>query len=126
MAGADGKDPWRVMDALWGAAAPPAERDTAGPVAFYGRCSTEDNQDPRTSRAWQFGVARRFVEPLGGRVVAEFFDLGQSRSVPWHRRAEAARLLELLKSPDRGWRGVVVGEGTRCWSDCRIRPRCWC
>ncbi len=115
MAGADRKDPWRVMDALWGTAAPSAARDTAGPVAFYGRCSTEDNQDPRTSRAWQLGVARRFVEPLGGRVVAEFFDVGQSRSVPWHRRAEAARLLGLLKNPDRGWCGVVVGEGTRCW-----------
>lgn len=111
----DGEDPWQVLDVLWGVTVSAADEDRAGPVAFYGRCSTEDNQDPRTSRAWQLGVARRFVEPLGGRVVAEFFDVGQSRSVPWHRRTEAARLLDLLKDPGRGWRGVVVGEGTRCW-----------
>ncbi|GLY71252.1 hypothetical protein [Amycolatopsis taiwanensis] len=53
-----------------------------GPLAFYGRCSTEDNQDPETSHGWQLGNARKFVEPLGGTVAAEFFDVGQSRSVP--------------------------------------------
>src|SRR5918999_3698748 len=35
-----------------------------GPVAFYGRCSTEDNQDPETSHAWQLSNAQKFVEPL--------------------------------------------------------------
>ncbi len=35
--------------------------------------------------------------------------------MPWERRPEAARLLAELKRPDRGWNGVVVGEGTRCW-----------
>jgi DNA invertase Pin-like site-specific DNA recombinase len=86
-----------------------------GPVAFYGRCSTEDNQDPETSHAWQLSNATKFVEPLGGHVVVEFFDVGQSRSVPWERRTEAARLLAALKDPYRGWDAVVVGEGTRCW-----------
>jgi hypothetical protein len=47
-------------------------------VAFYGRCSTEDNQDPETSLGWQLGNARKFVEPLGGCVVEEFFDVGHS------------------------------------------------
>jgi DNA invertase Pin-like site-specific DNA recombinase len=47
--------------------------------------------------------------------VAEFFDIGHSRSVPWERRPESSRLLAELKRPDRGWSGVVVGEGTRCW-----------
>ena len=47
--------------------------------------------------------------------MAEFFDVGQSRSVPWHRRPESARLLRALKDPGRGWAAVVVGEGTRCW-----------
>ncbi|TQM85467.1 recombinase-like zinc beta ribbon protein [Saccharothrix saharensis] len=41
--------------------------------------------------------------------------MGQSRSVPWERREEAARLLAALKNPYRGWNAVVVGEGTRCW-----------
>jgi DNA invertase Pin-like site-specific DNA recombinase len=59
--------------------------------------------------------ARKFVEPLGGSIAAEFFDVGQSRSVPWERREEASRLLAQLKRPDRGWSAVVVGEGTRCW-----------
>jgi DNA invertase Pin-like site-specific DNA recombinase len=85
------------------------------PMAFYGRCSTEDNQDPDTSHGWQVGNARKFVEPLGASVVAEFFDVGQSRSVPWERRDEASRLLAALKDPNRGWNAVVVGEGTRCW-----------
>jgi DNA invertase Pin-like site-specific DNA recombinase len=84
-------------------------------VAFYGCCSTEDNQDPETSLGWQLSNARKFVEPLGGTVTAEFFDIGQSRSVPWERREEAARLLAHLKHADRGWSAVVVGEGTRCW-----------
>lgn len=82
---------------------------------MYGRCSTEDNQDPETSRGWQIGNVRKFVEPLGGQVVAEFFDIGQSRSVPWERRVEGARLLAELKNPRRGWDAIVVGEGTRCW-----------
>ena len=84
-------------------------------MAFYGRCSTEDNQDPKTSRAWQLGNARKFVEPLGGQIVAEYFDIGQSRSVPWDRRQEGRRLLQDLKDPAREWNAVVVGEGTRCW-----------
>jgi DNA invertase Pin-like site-specific DNA recombinase len=89
--------------------------DGIGPVAFFGRCSTEDNQDPTTSRAWQVANARNVVEPRGGMIVAEFFDVGYSRSVPWERRPESSRLLAELKRPDRGWSGVVVGEGTRCW-----------
>ncbi|TCC33229.1 recombinase family protein [Kribbella speibonae] len=86
-----------------------------GRLAFYGRCSTEDNQDPATSKAWQLGEAERFVEPLGGEVVEEFFDIGQSRSLPWERREQANEVLQALKNPDRGWQGLVVGEATRCW-----------
>ncbi|WP_414637411.1 recombinase family protein [Amycolatopsis sp.] len=82
---------------------------------FHGRCSTEENQDPETSHGWQLSNAQKFVEPLGGVVAAEFFDIGQSRSVPWERRGEAARLLAALKDSRRGWSAVVVGEGTRCW-----------
>jgi DNA invertase Pin-like site-specific DNA recombinase len=88
---------------------------TVGALAFYGRCSTEDNQDPETSKAWQLSNAAKFVRPLGGFIVAEFFDIGQSRSVPWERRNAASRLLSELRNRDRGWAGLVVGEGTRCW-----------
>lgn len=58
--------------------------------AFYGRVSTEDNQDPEASRAWQLSRARALVEPRGGRIVMEFFDVDKSRSIPWSRRPYAA------------------------------------
>jgi DNA invertase Pin-like site-specific DNA recombinase len=106
---------WATLDALLGVELAQAPDEGLGALAFYGRCSTEDNQDPETSLAWQLSNAQKFVEPLGGRIVTEYFDIGQSRSVPWERRAEAAQLLAALKSRDRGWNAVVVGEGTRCW-----------
>ncbi|WP_188989414.1 recombinase family protein [Saccharopolyspora thermophila] len=108
-------DPWATLDDLLGVEVVDAVEEGIGPVAFYGRCSTEDNQDPETSHGWQVNNARKFIEPLGGTIEAEFFDVGQSRSVPWERRREASRLLAALKDPRRGWSAVVVGEGTRCW-----------
>ena len=112
----DQADPWATLDELLGIEAVAADPEqSVGELAFYGRCSTEDNQDPETSRGWQLSNARKFVEPYGGGVSAEFFDVGQSRSVPWERRREGARLLAALKDPRRTWNAVVVGEGTRCW-----------
>ncbi|HET6500880.1 MAG TPA: hypothetical protein VFG87_08975 [Amycolatopsis sp.] len=108
-------DPWATLDDLLGVEVVETVDAGIGPLAFYGRCSTEDNQDPETSHGWQLGNASKFIEPLGGTVAADFFDIGQSRSVPWERRAEASRLLAALKDPNRGWDAVVVGEGTRCW-----------
>ena len=67
--------------------------------AFYGRVSTEDQQDPESSRNWQLTRSRQLVEPVGGEIVAEFFDIGQSRSIPWSRRPEAARLLDFSAIP---------------------------
>ncbi|MGW4743039.1 recombinase family protein, partial [Nocardia xishanensis] len=89
------------------------EPSTDRRFAFYGRCSTEDNQDPETSYRWQRGNAEKFV--ADGAIVEDYFDVGQSRSVSWHRREEAARLVSDLKSHTRGWSAIVVGEGTRCW-----------
>jgi len=50
--------------------------------AFYGRVSTEDWQDPVTSRARQRDQAAALVAGHG-RIVAEFFDTGYSRTLPW-------------------------------------------
>lgn len=111
-------DEWSTLDELLGmeaAAETPTTEEGIGRLAFYGRCSTEDNQDPRTSLSWQSGEAERFIAPLGGEIVAEYFDIGQSRFLPWERREQASRILEELKRPDRGWDGLVVGEATRCW-----------
>jgi hypothetical protein len=43
-------------------------------------------------------------------MVAEYFDIGESRSLPWKRRPEATRLLDALANPDRGFDAVVIGE----------------
>ena len=83
--------------------------------AFYGRVSTEDHQDEHASRGWQLRRATQLIEPHGGAVVCEFFDVGQSRSLPWTRRPEASRLLSELTSPRRGWEAIVVGEPARAF-----------
>jgi hypothetical protein len=67
--------------------------------AFYGRISTEDWQDPVTSQARQLQQAVMLTAGHG-KIVAEFFDAGESRALPWARR-----------SPPR-WRTRIVG-GTR-------------
>jgi DNA invertase Pin-like site-specific DNA recombinase len=85
------------------------------PFAFNGRVSTEDQQDPASSRAWQLRGALELIEPCGGAIVEEFFDIGQSRSLPWKRRPEASRLLELLRSRDRGFEAVAIGEPQRAF-----------
>ncbi len=82
--------------------------------AFAGRVSTEDQQDPDASRNWQIGRAKALIGQHG-HIVAEFFDIGQSRSIPWKRRPAAGRLLELLKEPDRGFDAVVIGEPQRAF-----------
>jgi hypothetical protein len=55
--------------------------------AFYGRVSTEDYQDPVTSRARQRDQAAALVAGFG-LIVAEFFDAGQSRVLAWLRRPQ--------------------------------------
>jgi hypothetical protein len=51
----------------------------------------------------------------GGRIVAEYFDIGQSRSLPWKRRPQAALLLDMLRRADRGFAAVVIGEPARAF-----------
>jgi site-specific DNA recombinase len=82
--------------------------------AFYGRVSTEDQQDPTSSKQWQMARAEAIL-PAGGQVVAEYFDIGQSRSLPWKRRPESLSLLDALKRPDRGFGAVVIGEPARAF-----------
>jgi len=51
-------------------------------LAFWGRVSTEDNQDIESSRGWQLTRARTLIEPRGGQIIAEYFDIDKSRSIP--------------------------------------------
>ena len=83
--------------------------------AFYGRVSTEDQQDPTSSRNWQLARSRQIIEQVNGKIVTEFFDIGQSRSLPWKRRPESARLLDTFSNPSRGFDAVVIGEPQRAF-----------
>src|SRR6266849_9268872 len=83
--------------------------------AFKGRVSTEDNQDPEASRNWQISRSRALIEPASGIIVADYFDVGQSRSLPWKRRPRAAQLLADLADPHRGFDAVVIGEPQRAF-----------
>jgi DNA invertase Pin-like site-specific DNA recombinase len=83
--------------------------------AFYGRVSTEDQQDPESSRAWQLTRSRALIDSPGGEIVAEFFDVDKSRSIPWQRRPAATALLAELKNPNREFDAVVVGEPHRAF-----------
>jgi site-specific DNA recombinase len=83
--------------------------------ASWERVSTEDRQDPESSRAWQRARGQALIEPHGGVIVAEFFDIDKSRSIPPRRRPEASRLLTALADPHRGFDAVVVGEPQRAF-----------
>jgi site-specific DNA recombinase len=95
-------------------------RQTAKPgrgllrFAFYGRVSTEDWQDPVTSRARQLAQAVMLTAGRGV-ITAEFFDTGHSRTLPWARRPQAAALVAQLADPDRGWDAIVIGEYERAF-----------
>jgi len=77
--------------------------------AFWGRVSTEDHQDSASSRGWQMTRARSLIEPHGGQIVAEFFDVDKSRFIPPQRRPQAQILLAQLADQRRGFDAVVVG-----------------
>jgi site-specific DNA recombinase len=82
--------------------------------AFYGRVSTEDWQDPATSRVRQRDQAGAVIAGRG-RIVAEFFDAGESRVLPWARRPRAAALVAAMADPDRDFDAIVIGEYERAF-----------
>ena len=81
---------------------------------FYGRVSTEDWQDPVTSRARQREQAGALVRGHG-QIVAEFFDVGQTRKLAWACRPQSATLVARLADPERGWEAIVIGEYERAF-----------
>lgn len=85
-------------------------------AALYARVSTEDRQAPEDSIAWQRNVAENLIASHGGRIVVEYLDIGVSRSLPWSRRPEAARLLEDCSRADRPFDAVVIGEPQRAFA----------
>ena len=92
--------------------------------AFYGRVSTEDWQEPVTSRARQLQQAVMLVAGQGV-IVAEFFDTGESRTLPWVRRPQAAALVARLADPDRGWDASLIGEYERAFYASQYAQNFW-
>jgi DNA invertase Pin-like site-specific DNA recombinase len=60
-------------------------------------------------------VGLAHAEELGAEIVAEYFDIGDSRSLPWARRPETGRLLADLRAKTNRWGAIVVGEFTRAF-----------
>jgi DNA invertase Pin-like site-specific DNA recombinase len=87
--------------------------------AFYGRVSTVEFQDAGSSLGWQRDSAREVIAGRG-RIVAEFFDVGCSRRVAWAGRRQAARLLEAVATPDRGFDAIIVGESERAFTGTQL------
>src|SRR5690242_7951132 len=79
---------------------------------FYGRVSTEDWQDPVTSRARQREQAEALVRGHGV-IVAELFDVGESRTVAWARRPQSAALVAQLAAARTGDTGIAGDALTR-------------
>jgi hypothetical protein len=75
---------------------------------------TGDRQDPVASRARQREQAAALVDGYG-QIVAEYFDDGQSRVLPWSRRPQAAALVAAMADPDRAFDAIVVGEYERAF-----------
>jgi site-specific DNA recombinase len=87
-----------------------------GPLRFasYGRTSTAAFQDRASSRQWQHESAQDLITGHGT-IVAEFFDVGYSRRLPWAKRPQTAALLAAVDDPGRGFDAVVVGEYERAF-----------
>src|SRR6266699_505627 len=79
---------------------------------FYGRVSTEDWQDPVTSRARQREQAGALVRGHG-QIVADFFDVGQTRKLAWACRPQSAALVAHLVGPGGGGVGSDRDRGVR-------------
>jgi site-specific DNA recombinase len=93
---------------------PASGRARHGAVRVLRRVSTEDWQDPVTSRARQREQAEALVRGHG-QIVADFFDVGQTRKPAWACRPQSATLVAQLADPDRGWDASVIGEYERAF-----------
>src|SRR5688572_11212765 len=81
----------------------------------YLRTSTEELQDPEESKRWQLARAKALVAGHG-EIVVVAHDIGQSRSLPWRRRPEAAAILAEAARKDRRFDAIVVAEPQRAFA----------
>ena len=81
----------------------------------YCRTSTEDLQSPEDSKRWQLARCAALVAGQG-EIVGYSHDVGQSRSLPWKRRPEAAALLAECATKNRRFDAIVVAEPARAFA----------
>lgn len=91
-------------------------------VAFYGRVSTDDAQDPSLSIPRQLAKCNEALEPIGERVGITFWDVESGRKAlaergrggrDWTREVKVPRaggLPELLATADAGEVDAVIVE----------------
>ncbi len=84
------------------------------PLTAYCRTSTDDQQNPEESLRWQLSRADALIVGRA-QIVSVTHDTDVSRSVPWPRRPEAARLIAQLPNAARGWTGIIVGGPQRAF-----------
>jgi DNA invertase Pin-like site-specific DNA recombinase len=76
--------------------------------------STVEFQDRTTSLGWQREVSEETIRGHGV-IVAEYFDEGCSRRLPWRERPAAAQLIAAAEHPNRSFDAVVIGEYERAF-----------
>jgi hypothetical protein len=64
-------------------------------LLIYARTSTDDQQSPEDSLAWQVSLAQALVADRA-EVIRVIHETDTSRSVPWARRPKAATILAEL------------------------------
>lgn len=87
--------------------------------AAYMRVSTEQLQSPQESRLWQLGRINELIAGHGT-ITCEFFDQGQSRSIPWRRRPQASALLSEAATKNRRFDAVVIAEPARAFAGTEV------
>lgn len=103
-----------VPDRPWSAAAVPdvLSAPVTVPVAWLGRTSTEDQQDPTLSLPRQLENARKALPP-GWVIVAHFYDVESGRKDPDARGRSAAYTRFNIPIPRDGGIADLLGESQR-------------
>lgn len=78
------------------------------------RTSTEDQQSPEDSRAWQLARCEQLIAGHG-QIIRVAHDIGISRSLPWRRRPEAGVLLDAVMTGRADFDAIVCGELARAF-----------
>ncbi|QYN26406.1 recombinase family protein [Amycolatopsis sp. DSM 110486] len=76
--------------------------------------STVEFQDRTTSLGWQREATEETIREHGV-IVAEYFDEGCSRRLPWRQRPATPQLIAATEQPNRSFDAVVIGEYERAF-----------